>query len=222
MSSFHARLLADAIRVLDEQRTLVADAAEGTLSPDEMLVLLAEMGRRQAEVRELLAQVANRIGLPTGARARILQYLMVTAGKVVEKEELSGVSGIYEWARRVRELRLEEGWPISSNENRIDLKPGQYVLEGTAPDLKLRERWRTANRIRRGSGPSRDRLLALFKANIGRPVSQEELYYASQDHDFEGVIKHLVSQGWPIRSQADDPGLTIGQFRLDSDAKAQG
>jgi hypothetical protein len=113
-----------------------------------MLVLLAELGRRQAEVRRLMASVGSHVGLPTGAKARILRYLLVTRGKVVNKEELSGVSGIYEWARRVRELRLEEGWPISSNENRTDLKPGEYVLEGDKPDLGLRDQWRTASRPR--------------------------------------------------------------------------
>lgn len=130
---------------------MLDQAAGREIGQDELLVLLAEMGRRQAEVRELLAQFGARIGLPTGARARILRYLLVTRGKVVNKEELSGVSGIYEWARRVRELRLEEGWPISSNENRSDLKPGEYVLESTEPDLALRERWRKASSLRRTS-----------------------------------------------------------------------
>ena len=64
-----------------------------------------------------------------------MRYLLVTRGKIVDKEELSGVSGIYEWARRIRELRMEEGWPISSSENRSDLKPGQYVLEASAPEV---------------------------------------------------------------------------------------
>ena len=218
MSSFHGRLLKEAIRVLEEQRALVVDAAERDLQADDMLVLLAEMGRRQAEVRELMAQVGARIGLPTGARARILRYLLVTKGKVVDKEELSGVSGIYEWARRVRELRLEEGWPISSSENRTDLKPGQYVLDGTAPDLELRERWRTANRIRRGPGSPAERLLEFLKANIGRAVSQDELYYVSEDHDFEEVVKTLVKQGWTIRSNVDDPKLNPGEFRLEGTA----
>ncbi len=217
VSSFHGRLLTETIRVLEEQRALVADAAERDLHADDMLVLLAEMGRRQAEVRELLAQVGARIGLPTGARARILRYLLVTTGKVVDKEELSGVSGIYEWARRVRELRVEEGWPISSSENRIDLKPGQYVLDASAPDLELRERWRTANRIRRGPGSPAQRLLEFLRSNKGRTVSQDELYYVSQDHDFEEVVKTLMKQGWNIRSHGDDPKLKAGEFRLESD-----
>jgi hypothetical protein len=149
MNTFHLHLLKEAIRVVDEQRSILSGALEEGLDQDEMLVVLAEMGRRQAEVRELLSQAGTRIGLPGGAKARILRYLLITRGKVVDKEELSGVSGIYEWARRVRELRLEEGWPISSNENRHDLKPGEYLLEDIKPDLALRERWKSASGQRR-------------------------------------------------------------------------
>lgn len=36
-----------------------------------------------------------------------------------------------EWARRVRELRNEDGWQILSHKDRVGLKPGQYLLETT-------------------------------------------------------------------------------------------
>lgn len=215
MSDFQRRLLAEALRVLEEQRTLVRDAADREMAADEVLVLLAEMGRRSAEVRKLLARVAARSGLPTGAKARILRYLTLTLGKVVDKEELSGVSGIYEWARRVRELRVEEGWPISSNENRPDLRPGQYVLEASAPDTELRDRWQLANRLRRDPGSAPERLLRFLEANRGRPVSQDEIFYVSQDHDFEDIVKTLIKQGHAIRTAADDRSLRPGTYRLD-------
>src|SRR5205807_1816981 len=143
-------------------------------------------------------------------------YLQLTLGKIVDKEELSGVSGIYEWARRVRELRVEEGWPISSNENRSDLRPGQYLLEALAPDATLRERWQTANRIRRMAGSPTDRVLKFLQANAGRRVSQDELYYVSKDHDFGEIVAALVKQGWPIRSHADDDALGPGEYRLEA------
>jgi hypothetical protein len=38
-----------------------------------------------------------------------------------------------EWARRVRELRNEEGYQILTHHDRSDLKPGQYVLETAKP-----------------------------------------------------------------------------------------
>jgi hypothetical protein len=64
------------------------------------------------------------------ARQRILDYFLEAGpGAVVSKEELMEVARISDWARRVRELRDEYGWQISSFNDRHDLRPGQYVLE---------------------------------------------------------------------------------------------
>lgn len=38
-----------------------------------------------------------------------------------------------EWARRVRELRTEEGYLILTHNDRSELKPGQYLLETAKP-----------------------------------------------------------------------------------------
>jgi hypothetical protein len=38
-----------------------------------------------------------------------------------------------EWARRVRELRNEEGYQILTHHDRSELKPGQYLLESYKP-----------------------------------------------------------------------------------------
>lgn len=60
----------------------------------------------------------------------ILDFLLANVGLVVTSRQLQKVSGWRaEWARRVRELRDEEGWPILSHKDRGDLKPGQYMLE---------------------------------------------------------------------------------------------
>jgi hypothetical protein len=67
-----------------------------------------------------------------GARDRLRRYFEEHLGKVVRKGELAKVAGIHEWARRVRELRDDEGMQIKSHNDRADLKPGEYVLE----DLK--------------------------------------------------------------------------------------
>jgi hypothetical protein len=131
-----AKALQTVLRALEEEHSLVAEVADHNLTADEVLMLLAELGRCQAEVRESFALLASNLGLPDNARDRIRRYLLLRVGQVVDKEELSGVSGIYEWARRLRELRDEEGWLISSNEDRPDLKPGQYVLETTTPQNK--------------------------------------------------------------------------------------
>lgn len=62
------------------------------------------------------------------ARDRIREYLEQHVGKVVTTKTLRRVGGISEYARRIRELRDEEGMQILSHRDRDDLKPGEYVL----------------------------------------------------------------------------------------------
>lgn len=64
-----------------------------------------------------------------GARAKLRAYFLANIGRVLESDELRQVAGnISEWARRVRELRTEEGYQILTHNDRADLKPGQYLL----------------------------------------------------------------------------------------------
>lgn len=65
-----------------------------------------------------------------GSKQRILDFLLANIGRVIGGDELREASGNKsEWARRVRELRDEEGYQILTHRDRIDLKPGQYLLE---------------------------------------------------------------------------------------------
>ncbi|HRQ86432.1 MAG TPA: HNH endonuclease signature motif containing protein [Flavobacteriales bacterium] len=69
-----------------------------------------------------------------GARAKLRSFFLEHVGVVLDSERLREVSGgISEWARRVRELRDEEGFDIQTHNDRSDLKPGQYVLVSTKP-----------------------------------------------------------------------------------------
>ena len=72
---------------------------------------------------------------PDGARARLRAHFLSNIGRVMTSEELRAVSGgISEWARRVRELRTEEGFPILTHNDRSDLRPGQYLLLSSKPE----------------------------------------------------------------------------------------
>ena len=65
-----------------------------------------------------------------GSKQLILEFLIANVGRVIESKELQEASGWKaEWARRVRELRDEEGYQILSHKDRADLKPGQYLIE---------------------------------------------------------------------------------------------
>lgn len=69
---------------------------------------------------------------PSASKKRILEFFLANVGKVLESKDIQRASGgAVEWARRVRELRNEEGYQILSHKDRADLKPGQYLLETT-------------------------------------------------------------------------------------------
>lgn len=69
-----------------------------------------------------------------GARAKLRAHFLANLGRVMSAEELRPVAGnISEWARRVRELRTEEGYLILTHNDRADLKPGEYLLETAKP-----------------------------------------------------------------------------------------
>jgi len=64
-----------------------------------------------------------------GSKRRILDYFLRNKGRVLSSDEIRKASGnVSEWARRVRELRDEEGYQILTHRDRAELKPGQYLL----------------------------------------------------------------------------------------------
>ncbi len=73
-------------------------------------------------------------GPASGARNRLRAHFLINLGRVMDSSELRQVSGdISEWARRVRELRTEEGYQILTHHDRSALKPGEYLLESAKP-----------------------------------------------------------------------------------------
>lgn len=69
-----------------------------------------------------------------GARAKLRAHFLANIGRVMDSTELRLISGdTSEWARRVRELRTEEGFLILTHNDRADLKPGEYLLETAKP-----------------------------------------------------------------------------------------
>jgi len=69
------------------------------------------------------------------ARSRLRDYFLSHLGQVLNSAELRAASGgISEWARRIRELRDEEGYQILTHNDRADMKPGQYVLTTATPE----------------------------------------------------------------------------------------
>lgn len=71
-----------------------------------------------------------------GSRAKLRAFFEANVGRIVTSQQLQKAAGnnVSEWARRVRELRNEEGMQILTHNDRADLKPNEYFLE----TLKLR------------------------------------------------------------------------------------
>lgn len=69
----------------------------------------------------------------TGSRAKLRAHFLANIGKIMNSDELREVAGTSEWARRVRELRNEEGYQILTHHDRSNLKIGEYLLETDKP-----------------------------------------------------------------------------------------
>lgn len=68
-----------------------------------------------------------------GAKVKLRDYFVQNVGKVLDSHTLSKVAGTSEWARRIRELRNEDGYNIITHNDNSDLKPGQYLLVDLKP-----------------------------------------------------------------------------------------
>lgn len=78
----------------------------------------------------------------SSVKSRLREFFEQNVGRVITHKELMDVGltqaggRATEWARRVRELREDEGMKIRTHKDRADLKPGEYLLE----DLKREPR----------------------------------------------------------------------------------
>lgn len=69
------------------------------------------------------------------AKTKIRKFLIDHVGVVVTNEQIRDASGgVTEFARRVRELRDEEGWSIRTHNDLVSLRPGEYLLQSLPPE----------------------------------------------------------------------------------------
>lgn len=177
-------------------------------------------------------------GFQMSARDRLLAYFLKYPRTVLSEKELAVVAGISEWARRVRELRVEHGWKIitgitasqmidaeemSDSDFVLDqLAPNDYVLIDVIQDCDAARRWNVANRIRKGAGGSRQKILEYLRANVGKQVTGEELSYVAQSTEWARRTRELrTEEGWPVVTrQSGNPRLPIGVYVLEEDRQA--
>jgi hypothetical protein len=177
------------------------------------------------------------------ARDRILAYLFKYPRVVIHGDELMVVAGISEYARRIRELRVQFGWPVLSGttlremleqqeitleELQADsvnlLKTDVYALMSTEQDRDAALRWNEANILRRSKISTKDKILAYLRKNVGRPVSGEELRYLANDSkEWARRTRELrTEEGWPIGTKnSGRPELDVGVYLLEEDRQAE-
>lgn len=173
---------------------------------------------------------------PEAARDRLLKYLRRYPRTIIRGDELMVVSGIGEWARRIRELRVQFGWRIltgvtlqqmaAEEEFRpIDLDIGQlgvddYFLASDKEDRDAAHRWNVANAIRRKSTSVKNKILEFLRANVGQAVTGEELrYVASGRTEWARRVRELrTEEGWPVVTRnTGRADLSVGTYVLEKD-----
>ena len=174
----------------------------------------------------------------SAARDRILYYFRKYPCTIIKSDELLVVSGIQEYARRLRELRVQFGWAIASGvtikemqdeeaeeiqEELKAMKPNEYVLMRDKEDREAAHRWHLANAIRKQRRSIRDKILEFLKANVGREVTNEELrYVAGNKTEWARRVRELRTElGWPVVTKTTGrPDLSIGIYVLQADRQS--
>jgi len=149
------------------------------------------------------------------------------------------IGGISEWARRLRELRVEHGWMIVSGGTAKDmakegefslpgidaskLGPDDYILMAEELDRDKAHRWHLANEIRGKNLSIRDRILEYFLKNVGKSIDGEELrYVAKSATEWARRVRELRTElGWQVMTKTTGmPELPVGTYVLVSDQQA--
>lgn len=200
---------------LEEIKGLFAGVSQNSLNVEDWQLASAQFGRISASIDHECGHINSLLGLG-GAQSRILTYFLSRIGQIVSKEELRGVAVIYEWARRVRELRVEHGWNIITQSQRSDLNPGEYVLVSGTPDERIASDWKLAKTIKGKSGGGKAKGLAYLQELSPRSADKDQLYYVMGIKTYARRLRELSEEGWFIYSNVDDPNLAPGSYRLGS------
>lgn len=197
------------------------------------------------KVRDLGSSLIPRT-TASSARDRIEHYLRAYPQTLIDGDELLVVSGIGEWARRVRELRVEFGWWIYSgvtikemaqeeteqwvalqemlNTDPLTVLPDQYILVKSEQDRDAAYRWNLLNSIRKKDTSVKSKLLEYLRANVTKAVTGEELRYLAKDNkEWARRTRELRTEdGWPVFTKMQGRSeLPVGAYLLEEDKQAK-
>lgn len=174
------------------------------------------------------------------ARERILLYLRRYVCRIISGDEILVVSGIQEYARRLRELREQFGWRIVSgtvvkemvgtgdlpnSPEYTHAKADDYLLLSVEQDRESAFRWHLVNKIRNRKDINiKTKILEFLLENVGVPVSGEELRkVANGTTEWARRVRELrTEEGWPIvTKQTGRPDLPIGVYVLEQNRQGE-
>ncbi|MGW5884481.1 HNH endonuclease [Streptomyces koyangensis] len=214
-----ARAISEMRVAASEYLHVLEQAENASLDKATWLEFAAELGNWSAQLRDGMNKANKELGIAS-AREAILLYLLHHVDEPVPADALASVSGITEWGRRVRELRVEFGWPIDSGVTRDDLPYDHYRLMADQPDADLADSWRVAKEARNLKRPggkseaARGRLLHYLKEISPLAADKEQLSYVAKIQEWPRRLRELEEEGWQIISNVDDPNLPPGSYRL--------
>lgn len=173
------------------------------------------------------------------ARDRVLLYFRKYPRTIIQGEELMVIAGIGEWARRVRELRVQFGWAIVNGVTAKEMAeegdfpldtvdvgkmgPDDYILLSDSEDRDAAHRWNLANEIRKKNLGVRDKIIEYMRRNVGKQITGEELRYLAKDaKEWARRVREIRTEfGWPITTKnTGRPDLPVGVYVLERDRQS--
>jgi hypothetical protein len=202
--------------VVDKILEVLAEIDVDSLTLDEFLELRARMGMLWGELDRHARTITQQFGFG-GAVDCMRQYMLNHVGEPIENYQLAGTACALEWARRKRQLVVQDGWNITTGGPGVEeLTRGQYRLENETPDGSRAARWSMLNNIRRQPGGAIRRILSLLQSAFPDPVTREDLDYVAKIQSRDRRVRDLEEAGWDISGHDDDPFLPDGWYRLNS------
>jgi hypothetical protein len=198
-----------------------ADFESLTLRAKVLRLVSILQSERALSVEVLLSEGIT----PTAAREKLRVYFVKHVGIVLDAIELEVVSGISDYGRRIRELRVVDGYKILTGagndpEEGLNLMPSQYLLIRAEPDNTAARRWQIANRIRKETnGGSQGRILRFLQANVGQVVTTEEIIYVGRATESPRRARELrTEKGYAVATRfTGRPDLKQGEYVLENE-----
>jgi 5-methylcytosine-specific restriction endonuclease McrA len=118
-------LVRHAEAVMESLETVEPDYVTRDNWETELGAFLDTMERLEQTETELYSLIFEE----SSGKGRIREYLRDNVGEPVKSERVARISGISQYARRIRELRNEEGFVIDSTRTREELGQNDYFVK---------------------------------------------------------------------------------------------